>query len=131
MKIITTSKEIIERIEDALVRQASYGIPVQSYISEALITIEHDGHTQSFRLREFNDEAQREHAKMLKQLSGNKNFNTDTLQPLDDFGREFTIKDFTKEDFNNVMDLANEVENHFLVTEKNKTEKFKHDTNFG
>ena len=59
MKIITTSKEIIDRIEDALVRQASYGISVQSYILEAIVTIEHDGHTQHFRLREFSDQAQK------------------------------------------------------------------------
>lgn len=118
MKIITTSKEIIDRIEDALVRQASYGISVQSYISEALIMIEHDGHTQSFRLREFNDQAQRNHAKILKQLSGNKNFDTDTLQSLDDFGRKFTIKDFSKEDFENIKNLADKVSNHFLVKEK-------------
>lgn len=119
MKIITTSKEIIDRIEDALVRQASYGIPVQSYISEAIIMIEHEGYTQYFRLREFNDRAQRNHAKILKQLSKNKNFDTDTLQSLDDFGRKFTIKDFTKEDFNNVKNLANKVINHFAAKEKN------------
>lgn len=118
MKIVTTSKEIIDRIEDALVRQASYGIPVQSYISEAVITIEHNGCIQSFRLREFNDKAQRKHAKMLKQISGNKKFNTDVLQSLDDFGRKFTIKDFTKKDFNNVMNLVNKVENYFLVKER-------------
>ena len=59
MKIITTSNEIIDRIEDALIRQASYGISVQSYILEAIIMIEHDEHTQGFRLREFSDQAQK------------------------------------------------------------------------
>lgn len=64
MKIITTSQEIISRIEDALVRQASYGITVKSYIAEALIEIEHDGQVQKFRLREFSNAAKKEHAKI-------------------------------------------------------------------
>ena len=113
MKIITTSKEIIDRIEDALVRQASYGISVQSYILE--VTIEHDGHTQDFRLREFSDQAQKNHAKLLKKLSGNKNFDTNTLQSLDDFGRKFTVKDFSADDFNKVNTLLKEVATHFAV----------------
>ena len=115
MKIITTSKEIIDRIEDALIRQASYGISVQSYILEAIIMIEHDEHTQNFRLREFSDQAQKNHAKLLKKLSGNKNFDTNTLQSLDDFGRKFTVKDFSTEDFDRVNTLLKEVATHFEV----------------
>lgn len=115
MKIITTSKEIIGRIEDALVRQANYGIHVKSYIAEALIEIEHDGQIQKFRLREFSDQAQKNHAKLLKKLSGNKDFDTDTLQSLEDFGRAFTIKDFTTEDFKKANALLKEVATHFNV----------------
>lgn len=70
MEIITTSKDIIARIEDALVRQANYGIHVKSYIAEALIEIENDGQTEKFRLREFSNNAKKEHAKILKELSG-------------------------------------------------------------
>lgn len=115
MEIITTSKDIIARIEDALVRQANYGIHVKSYIAEALIEIENDGQTEKFRLREFSNDAKKEHAKILKELSGNKNFDTDTLQPLDDFGRVFTVKDFTTEDFNKANALLKEVATHFKV----------------
>lgn len=115
MKIITTSKEIISRIEDALVRQVHYAIPVKTYISEFLVEIENDGQTQKFRLREFSDSAKKEHAKLLKELSGNENFDTETLQTLDDFGRKFTTKDFTTEDFNKVNALLKEVANHFKV----------------
>ena len=115
MKIITTSQEIISRIEDALVRQDSYGITVKSYIAEALIEIEHDGQVQKFRLREFSNDAKKEHTKILKELSGNKDFDTDTLQSLDDFGRAFTVKDFTTEDFNKANALLKEVATHFKV----------------
>ena len=115
MKIITTSEDIIGRIEDALVRQANYGIHVKSYIAEALIEIEHDGQIQKFRLREFSNNAKKEHTKLLKELSGNKDFDTDTLQSLDDFGRAFTIKDFTTEDFKKANALLKEVATHFNV----------------
>lgn len=115
MKIITTSKDIIGRIEDSLVRQANYGIHVKSYIAEALIEIEHDGQIQKFRLREFSDQAQKNHAKLLKKLSGNKNFDTNTLQSLDNFGRKFTVKDFSAEDFDRVNTLLKEVAAHFEV----------------
>ena len=113
MEIITTSKDIIARIEDALVRQANYGIHVKSYIAEALIEIENDGQTEKFRLREFSNDAK--HAKILKELSGNKDFDTDTLQSLDDFGRAFTVKDFTTEDFNKANALLKKVATHFKV----------------
>ena len=115
MEIITTSKDIIARIEEALVRQANYGIHVKTYIAEALIEIENDGQTQKFRLREFSNNAKKEHAKILKELSGNKDFDTDTLQSLDDFGRAFTVKDFTTEDFNKANALLKEVATHFKV----------------
>ena len=118
MEIITTSKDIIARIEEALVRQANYGIHVKTYIAEALIEIEeieNDGQTQKFRLREFSNDAKKEHTKLLKELSGNKDFDTDTLQSLDDFGRAFTIKDFTTEDFKKANALLKEVATHFNV----------------
>lgn len=115
MEIITTSKDIIAQIEDALVRQANYGIHIKSYIAEALIEIENDGQTQKFRLREFSNDAKRNTLNSLKELSGNKDFDTDTLQSLDDFGRAFTVKDFTTEDFNKANALLKEVATHFKV----------------
>lgn len=66
MKIITTSKEIIENIENS-----KSDFPKIILIMEALIEVEKNGISQEFRLREFNNNTQKIQIKIMKEVFGN------------------------------------------------------------
>lgn len=107
MKVFCTAQELIERIENS-----QSGLPKMFSAYESLIEVEKDGVVQKFRLREFNSEATKVHLKIMQGVSGNPKFNKDASRRLDDFGRKFTIDDFTQEELEQLVALANDVINH-------------------
>jgi ABC-type oligopeptide transport system substrate-binding subunit len=113
MHITTTAKDIIEKIEEAMVRQASYNIPIEMYIAESLLEITKDGKTVEFRLREFDKKSKKAHLNLMKAISNNANYDEKVDFELDNFGRPFTVKDMTEEEFSEGNTLANEVIDYF------------------
>lgn len=109
MKVFQTAQELINRIENS----KGKGVPLVLLIMESIIEVEKNGVVQKFRLREFNDEATKAHLKIMKGVSGNSGFNKDTSRKLDDFGRKFTIDDFTQEELKQLIALADEVIGYF------------------
>lgn len=109
MKVFQTAQELINRIENS----KGKGVPLVLLIMESIIEVEKNGVVQKFRLREFNDEATKAHLKIMKGVSGNSEFNKDISRQLDDFGRKFTIDDFTQEELKQLIALADEVIGYF------------------
>ena len=105
MKVFQTAQELINQIENS----KDKGIPLTLLIMESIVEVEKNGVVQKFRLREFNSEATKAHLKIMQGVSGNSEFNKDTSHKLDDFGRKFTIDDFTQEELEQLVALADEV----------------------
>lgn len=108
MKVFCTAQELIKEIENS-----QSGLPKMFSAYESLIEVEKDGVVQKFRLREFNSEATKVHLKIMQGVSGNLGFDKDTSRKLDDFGRKFTIDDFTQEELKQLIALADEVIGYF------------------
>ncbi|HFI0256448.1 TPA: hypothetical protein ACGOVD_001117 [Streptococcus suis] len=108
MKIITTTQEIINKIESS-----DSGLPIVVLITEALAEVEKEGKVVKFRLREFDDKAKKHHLKIMKTISEGGDYNMTTQEELDNFGREFTLLDLTKDEIAELNDFYNEIINHF------------------
>ncbi|HEM3492595.1 TPA: hypothetical protein U1B14_002021 [Streptococcus suis] len=108
MKIITTSQEIISKIESS-----TSGFPLSLRIAEALVEVEKDGNVVKFRMRELDDRAKKEHVKLMKVIADNDSYSVADQERLDNFGRAFTLSDLTNNEMAELNDFYNEIINHF------------------
>lgn len=108
MKIITTSQEIIAKIESS-----TSGLPLSILITEALVEVEKEGNVVKFRMREFDDTAKKEHVKLMKAIADNDSYSVADQEKLDNFGRAFTLSDLTYEEVTELNNFYNEVVSHF------------------
>lgn len=108
MKIKTTAKEIIKKIETS-----KSGLPEILLIMEALVEIEKDGASQNFRLRELDEKTKIAHVKWMKIVKEDKLYNQETQESLDNEGRKIKLSDLTESERDELASLANEVIDHF------------------
>lgn len=108
MKIITTSADLINKIENS-----QSDLPKAVLVSEAIIKIEKDGQNESYRLREFNDKAKKEHLKIMKAISNNKEYSESNQYELDNMMRSIPVRSLSVEEFEEIAAVANEVIEHF------------------
>lgn len=108
MKIITTSQEIINKVESS-----DSGLPIAVLVTEALVEVEKDGKVVKFRLREFDNNAKKAHLKIMKTISGNRNYSQEEQDKLDNLGRAFTLNDLSDKERTELNSLYNEVFDYF------------------